>query len=318
MGNFVNTLKKQGGLELIKEFRKEGVLMYALMQILILGKSNPALQLLRKGISIKLRVKLLRQYSKVIEHFDKELKTRNLEKKRSNKVWFCWFQGLDCAPQLVKKCYDSLQKNLPSKEIVLLTSENYKQYAPNIADYIIEKYENGIITHTHFSDILRVELLAEHGGTWIDATVFCSGKNIPDYMLDSDFFIFQNLKPGSNGSVNNVSSWFITSCSNNSIMLCARELLRAYWKTNNKLINYFLIHHFLCMSINKYKKEFDQMMVAYPNSLPHVLLLMLFEPFDQRKWKAIVDICPFHKLAYKRSAEEMARPDTYFQHIMNS
>jgi hypothetical protein len=316
MSDFMGTLKKMGGVSLLREFRKEGVLIYAALQMLLLGRSKPALHLLRKGISIKLRAKLVKQYSKVIDAFDKDLKTKEFVKLRSNKVWFCWFQGLDNAPALVKKCYESLKKNLVSKEIVLLTSDNYKQYAPNIPDYIIEKYEKGLITHTHFSDILRIELLAEHGGTWIDATVFCSGKNIPDYMLDSDFFVFQNLKPGANGSVNTISSWFITSCSNNEIILCTRELLRKYWKKNNRLVNYYLIHHFVCMSINKYRTEFERMTIAFPNSFPHVLLLMLFEPFDQRKWDAVVSACPFHKLAYKRSKEEMELEGTYFKHIM--
>lgn len=316
MGNFIGTLKKQGGLSLLKDFRKEGVLSYAIMQMLLLGRSNPALHLLRKGVSIKLRAKLVKQYSKVIEDFDNNFKKTNYVSVRSNKVWFCWFQGLDSAPALVKKCYESLRKNLTSKEIILLTSENYKQYASGIPEYIIEKYEKGLITHTHFSDILRIELLAEHGGTWIDATVFCSGNNIPDYMLNSDFFVFQNLKPGSNGSVNTISSWFMTSSSNNCIILCTRELLRAYWKKNNSLINYFLIHHFVCMSINKYKAEFEKMTIAFPNSLPHVLLLMLFEPFNQQKWDAAVSACPFHKLAYKRSKEEMEREGTYYKHIM--
>ena len=63
-------------------------------------------------------------------------------------------------------------------------------------------------------------------------------------MLDSDLFLFQNLKPGADGSTLNISSWFITSCANNKILLAVRELLWEYWKKENTLIDYFLIHHF--------------------------------------------------------------------------
>ena len=35
----------------------------------------------------------------------------------------------------------------------------------------MDKYKKGIFTRTHFSDILRLELLTKYGGTWIDASV---------------------------------------------------------------------------------------------------------------------------------------------------
>ena len=34
--------------------------------------------------------------------------------------------------------------------------------------------DSGQITKTHLSDLLRLELLIRYGGTWIDATVFCT------------------------------------------------------------------------------------------------------------------------------------------------
>lgn len=317
MSRLSNLFKKNGGFTLVKDYINQGVLCYALSQIAILGKSDAALQLLRKGVSIKLRKKLNMQFKNEISRFVDSYNELDFEHERPNKIWFCWMQGIEKAPALVQKCYASLAANIKDKEIVLLTSENYLNYAPNIPDYILEKYKNGLITHTHFSDILRIELLAEHGGTWIDATVFCSGSNIPKYMLDSDLFIFQNLKPGSNGSVNNISSWFITSMSHHKIIMLTRDLLRSYWKKNDSLINYFLIHHFVSMSINAYKKDFNDTVIAYPNSIPHILLLMLFDEFNQEKWDAVTSVCPFHKLAYKRSAEEMAKPNTYYQYIMN-
>ena len=35
----------------------------------------------------------------------------------------------------------------------------------------MEKHKNNIIDNTHFSDLLRLELLIKYGGTWIDASV---------------------------------------------------------------------------------------------------------------------------------------------------
>ena len=130
-------------------------------------------------------------------------------------------------------------------------------------------------------------------------------------MLDSELFMFQNLKPGADGSVLNISSWFMTSCANNKIMLAVRALLWEYWKKNNRLIDYFLLHHFIVMAGERYQEDWNKI-VQFPNSLPHVLLLMMFEEFDQEKWDAVTNACPFHKLAYKRSKEEMEKKGTYY------
>lgn len=308
-------LMKLGGIKLIKELWNSGTLFYAVKQLLITGKSRKSLEILRLGIKMKIQNKLAKKYMPVLKKFDEQYSASSLISVKSNKVWVFWMQGMDNAPALVQRCYRSLQDNLKDREIVLVTSENMNEYV-QFPDYIMDKLNKGIITYTHLSDLLRVELLIRYGGTWIDSTVFCSGSNIPCYMLDDDFFVFQNLRPGDNGSVMNFSSWLMTSCSNNKILLAVRELLYAYWEKNCSMIDYFLIHHFV-MIVAKYYRDEWKKIVQFPNSLPHVLLLMLFEPFNQKKWDAVVAACPFHKLAYKRSKEEMDMEGTYYKHIMN-
>ena len=38
------------------------------------------------------------------------------------------------------------------------------------------------------SDLLRLELLTKYGGTWVDATVYFSDDNLPNFFFDSDLF----------------------------------------------------------------------------------------------------------------------------------
>ena len=38
--------------------------------------------------------------------------------EKSNKIWICWFQGIENAPELVKACYNSVLKNYKDKEII--------------------------------------------------------------------------------------------------------------------------------------------------------------------------------------------------------
>lgn len=313
MASLLQTFTKVGGISLLKEYARNGVLPYVCLQLAISGFSKKSLEIVRNGVSLKIYHKLRKRYKKALDEFDNNY--QELQQTQSKKVWVCWMQGMENAPELVQRCFRSLEDNLKDREIVLITSSNLEQYT-DFPKYILEKYKKGLITHTHFSDLLRVELLCRYGGTWIDATVFCSGGDIPSYMLDSELFMFQNLKPGADGSVLNISSWFMTSCANNKIMLAVRALLWEYWKKEDRLIDYFLVHHFIMMAQEYYKEDWKKM-VQYPNSMPHILLLMLYDDFNQKKWDAVTSVCPFHKLTYKSTAEELAKEGTYYKYIMS-
>lgn len=199
MQRLKDILKKQGGIELIKQYAKGGALFTAIGEFVLLGKSRTALEILRLSATLKIKQKLQRKYKGVLEQFDREY-DESVKHEKSDKVWVCWFQGMDRAPHLVRACYRSLRENLPDKEIILITSENMSDYV-TFPDYIIEKWEKGQITHTHMTDLLRLELLIQYGGTWVDATVLCTSKQeqIPDWYFNSNLFFFQTLKPGRDG-----------------------------------------------------------------------------------------------------------------------
>lgn len=87
-------------------------------------------------------------------------------------VWVCWWQGESSMPEIVQICYQSLRKHT-SHPIHLITKDSIGQYL-QLPDFIEEKVQKGRITLTHLSDILRMALLAQYGGLWIDATVYVS------------------------------------------------------------------------------------------------------------------------------------------------
>jgi hypothetical protein len=58
--------------------------------------------------------------------------------------------------------------------------------------------------------------------------------------------------------------------------------------------------------------------VPFPNSVPHILLLRLFEGYDETIWTAVKAQTPFHKLTYKFSEADTLREDTYYQVLINS
>lgn len=309
------TFRKQGGLKLIKQFAKTGSLGTAIGEFLMLGKSRTALEILRLSTQLKTTQKLQKKYSKELDLIDSRYDF-SLPHESSNKIWICWFQGIDNAPAVVRRCIDSIKKNITDREVIVLTDKTINKYVV-FPDYIQEKIDAGIIRGAHLSDLLRLELLIKYGGTWIDATVFCSGPDIPSYMLDSELFLFQCLKPGRDGHSTVISNWFITAKSNNRILFLVRELLYKYWKNNNSLVDYFIFHDFFQLSIEKHSEEWNRV-VPFPNSTPHILLLRIFEDYDQCIWDAVTGQCPFHKLSYKFENKDMKKDGTFFKHILNA
>ncbi len=315
MNGFVAIFKKVNGAAVLRQYAQSRVLFFALVQTALQGLSRTSLEIVRLSVNNRVLRRLRKKYRRFIADW-KAQNGETLPRQRSNKVWVCWLQGMENAPDVVKRCYRSLQENLPDREIVLLTQENYRDYV-SFPAFIEEKIQAGLITRTHLTDLLRLELLIRYGGTWIDSTVFCSGKNIPEYMLDSDLFLFQTLKPGRDGQATVISSWFITACTNHPILLLTRALLYEYWAHHKKMVDYFLLHDMFQLAIEAYPEEWERVIPA-DNAMPHVLLLRLFSPFDEGVWEALVQRNCFHKLSYKFAEEMKTKPGTYYAHLMNN
>lgn len=313
MKKFIQLFNKVGGWQVLRQYAHAHVLGYALIQALMCGFSKKGLEILRLAVENKILCRLRRKYRKFITRYLQDYTPRPRE--HSNKVWVCWFQGMDSAPKVVQRCYRALQTQLPDRQIILITEENYRQYV-TFPEHIEKKAQQGIIPKAQFSDLLRLELLLRYGGTWIDATVFCSGGQIPSYMLGADLFLFQTLKPGLDGHAAAISNWFITSCTAHPILELTQQLLYDYWKHHNSLVDYFIFHDFFQLAIEAFPEEWSKV-VPFSNATPHILLLRLFEPFDPQIWEGIRQMTPFHKLTYKFSQEDAETAGTYYRELID-
>ena len=156
-------------------------------------------------------------------------------------IFWCWFQGFDTIPKLALAGLNSIKQNLKDYNIIILNETNINEYV-DIPRYIMYKYKKGMFTPTHFSDILRLELLNKYGGTWIDASVLIT-KYDPRFYNNILFFFGERKSVGCIGS-----SWFITSEKGSPILRTTLDLLHEYWRKCNRLYNYFLLHLFIKMS----------------------------------------------------------------------
>lgn len=297
-----------GGRELVMEYVRKGVLLDAIGQFLLvvlgrktLGQADAAL---RKKIAPKLREEFLPVLKMAAKKYDSVL----LEHKRSNKVWFCWLQGLDQAPDLVKMCHASLKRYLKDKEIVVLTSENIHEYV-SFPQFIMEKYQKGIIDRTKMSNLIRIELLIKYGGSWIDSTVFCTSGNYPKGILDCDLFVFQLVRKDYSG-FSGLSNWFITASTNNRLLLILREMHYEYWRRYNCVIDYFFFHLFFVMIAKEYPGEVENM-PKQSNRYPLLLGTKLAEDYDEEWMKKLCQWTCFHKLSYRLKGNP-DRPGTFY------
>ncbi len=108
-------------------------------------------------------------------------------------AWSCWWQGMDEAPDLIKACINSMRRHLPDEvELVIITEKNYHDYV-DFPQWLIDKVEDGRVTLTTFSDVIRASLLYKYGGIWLDSTILLTQK-VPPKFWDYDVFTIREFR----------------------------------------------------------------------------------------------------------------------------
>jgi hypothetical protein len=141
-------------------------------------------------------------------------------------IWILWLQGFARAPSLVRRCLDSWRTYHPQWQIVELDDTNLRDWLD--LDAIVNPHRQDV-TRQVLSDVIRINLLAEYGGVWVDATTLCS-RPLDHWVFDcvgNGFFAFQNPGPD-----RLISSWFLASTPNCHLTRVYRDTVNAYWRQN--------------------------------------------------------------------------------------
>lgn len=262
-----------------------------------LRRKNPIRLVLNRAIRAMLwhnhvRLVFRRRYKNKISGFNPErMKDRTIPRV----IWICWFQGLENAPPVVKRCYESVKENLKGYTIHFLTAENMLEYA-DIPEGILQKWKKGIIGNANLSDYLRSAILNKWGGVWVDATVlFTDYVDFDQLSCGSGIFVFRDLTLQEIGLP--ISSWLIASCPGNPILLLTQELLDDYWKNKNYAIDYFMFHILFGLAVERYPEDWEKM-PAFSNRVPHLLSRELTRRFDEEHYALIKKMTPIHKLSW--------------------
>lgn len=255
---------------------------------------------------------LVKRYRTVMIERKAFYQWQSLEQKKAKIIWFCWLQGLENAPSIVRSCYNSLKLNFPDRELKVIDADNWQEYV-DLPKYIVEKWKGKRIPAANFSDLLRLQLLIKYGGTWIDSTVLCTGSNNVGEYLDADLFLYRYSKQGNLPL--SISNWFISSCCNNEVLLVLRDMLFAYWKDYDCVLDYYIFHLFFAVLSKEYPEQMLEM--PYANSRDSLVLLNHWnEQFDKEKWDRLTARGAFHKLSARPDKATVKNGGNYYNEIL--
>ncbi len=175
-------------------------------------------------------------------------------------IWICWWTGEESAPPLVKKCIASIRQNAGNHPVHLITQDNFFDYV-TIPDRILSMLASGTMCIANFSDYLRFSLLAEYGGLWLDATIFCS-EPLPDTIFQIPLFTCK----GGNHSDVYISNYQWTSfCfggySGHVLFRYFKSAFERYWERNQQAVDYLLVDYLIHLgntTIAQVRKDLDQ------------------------------------------------------------
>ena len=267
------------------------------------------------------------------EYFINKIETEQIKPKKTfnneNIIWQFWGQGWDFEklPDVVKISYKSVEKYKKDYEIIHLDMNNINDYL-EIPAYILKKVENKKMGFAHFTDIIRLALLYNYGGVWIDATILLTDY-LPQEYFEMDYFMFQrddNLENKKDWedyddfyfSWNNemkvrVLNSIIFAKKNNEIIKTLLDMLLIFWEHNDLVPNYFFFQVLYTELIENYYKKKQCKIVS--DTLTHELIRVWFDKFSQEKLDEITKRNNVHKLTYKIDSGKRDTKGTFLDYF---
>ena len=267
------------------------------------------------------------------EYFTNKIETEQIKPKKTFNnekiIWQFWGQGWDFEklPDVVKISYKSVEKYKKDYEIIHLDMNNINDYL-EIPAYILKKVENKKMGFAHFTDIIRLALLYNYGGVWIDATILLTDY-LPQEYFEMDYFMFQrddNLENKKDWedyddfyfSWNNemkvrVLNSIIFAKKNNEIIKTLLDMLLIFWEHNDLVPNYFFFQVLYTELIENYCKKKQCKIVS--DTLTHELIRVWFDKFSQEKLDEITKRNNVHKLTYKINSGKRDTKGTFLNYF---
>ena len=260
---------------------------------------------------------LFNNYSEIIDKYAKRPTGELIAMDGESPIWICWWDGKEAMPDIVKMCFRSVCANAAGHPVILVTKHNYREHV-TLPNYICEKVKIGAITITHLSDILRMCLLSQRGGLWVDATLMMT-KPLPTFQ-NSGFFTIKHINDGTYVSECRWTGFCIGGNKGNVLFDYMTDMLFQYWKKEDALIDYLLVDYLIavaCESVCSIKEMIDNN--PFSNTQLYGIRHKLDAEFDRALLEKICADTYFHKLTWKASFQTttLNGKTTLYGHLMS-
>ena len=233
---------------------------------------------------------------------------------------------MDNLPELAKICFHSVDCFKGDYTVIRLSDKDIANYL-DFPEFIAEKRLNSEFRPVFFSDLLRVALINNYGGIWLDASVLMTAQ-LPEDLIQLPFFMYSREDHSENKDWGLVAdhlyfNWdtnfkvkFLSSIvfgkPKTALSQTLQDLLIYYWQTQNSIEHYF----FFQILINELKQTnavaFDFPVVD--DTYPHLLQFDLNKPFDKVRYDYIIQKSSLHKLSFHKKSKD-SNNHTFYQYI---
>lgn len=240
-------------------------------------------------------------------------------------VWVCWWQGFDNAPALIRLCQKSWQAHLPLDRVEIheITFENYTSYL-TFPDWIMKRYQDGGITLTMLSDMLRMELLSRYGGLWMDATYYLAKKIPPSFFEKSKTFYTIRAEKSHWKTDITEGLWsgnFLRTAPNALLPKFVLNAFYYYFLENEVPVDYFMIDYFIRIAYDEFAQVHEQI-DSCPATEPKVMELQsrLADPYTPKLLPSLTENTAVFKLNYRSAppTETIIGQETLFGHLLHA
>lgn len=247
-------------------------------------------------------------------------------------IWQFWAQGwnYDELPDIVKICYLSIEK-YKGEYIIIRLDENTMHDYLEIPEYIMEKVKSKKLGYAQFSDILRLALLYNYGGVWLDATIYLTDF-LPKKFFDMDYFLYQRDYSIAIEERKKYKKWdssyflwdkrhrvnilnsIIFSKKNGDLVKILLSLLLYFWKNNSEVKHYYIFQILYNELIDLYYSGKRCEIIS--DVLPHELYFNLLKKYDDTIFKEIINKISIHKLNFKLEYDKEKISSTILEYLL--
>ena len=233
------------------------------------------------------------------------------EHSDNNDIWVFWAQGEKGMPLLIQKCIESIKRHAKGN-VNLISLETLNRYT-RLPAFIYQKLQNGSISYTHFSDILRFALIRDYGGWWLDATIFLF-DSLPEHHG------LYTIKHSFNNACISGFRWatfFWHLPLHHPLASFVYDGLIRYWERNDFVIEYLLTDYLIKCFYDK-SPAFQQEIDDLSENNPHLYFFQsasAAKSFDPTSWKKIRETTSVFKTSYKIGLENTPA-DSFCKHLL--